>query len=79
CFQQLGDQPQAPPKADEKPGVLGPVPAPAPKSGGRWRWQLSLQHPSRVRLQQIVSGRLALINTVPEARKGKWWIDCSAT
>ncbi len=31
--------------------------------------------PSRIRLQQIVSGTLALINTLPEARKVKWVLD----
>ncbi|MCS5882059.1 hypothetical protein LNP17_31335 [Klebsiella variicola subsp. variicola] len=31
--------------------------------------------PSRVRLQHIVSGTLALINTLPEARKVKWVLD----
>ena len=41
----------------------------------RWRWQILLQHPSRVRLQHIVSGTLALINTLPEARKVKWVLD----
>lgn len=51
------------------------VPALAPKRGGRWRWQILLQHPSRVRLQHIVSGTLALINTLPEARKVKWVLD----
>ena len=61
--------------ADEKLWVLGPVPALAPKRGGRWRWQILLQHPSRVRLQHIVSGTLALINTLPEARKVKWVLD----
>jgi primosomal protein N' (replication factor Y) len=66
---------QASPLADDKLWVLGPVPALAPKRGGRWRWQILLQHPSRVRLQHIVSGTLALINTLPEARKVKWVLD----
>ncbi len=51
------------------------VPALAPKRGGRFRWQILLQHPSRIRLQHIVSGTLALINTLPEARKVKWVLD----
>ncbi|MDU2879814.1 MAG: hypothetical protein E7B94_06465, partial [Enterobacter sp.] len=34
-----------------------------------------LQHPSRIRLQHIVSGALVLINTLPEARKVKWVLD----
>ncbi|WP_234828428.1 hypothetical protein, partial [Salmonella enterica] len=39
------------------------------------RWQILLQHPSRIRLQHIISGTLALINTLPEARKVKWVLD----
>ncbi len=74
-LQQLRNLLQASPLADEKLWVLGPVPALAPKRGGRWRWQILLQHPSRVRLQHIVSGTLALINTLPEARKVKWVLD----
>lgn len=66
---------QASPLADKKLWVLGPVPALAPKRGSRWRWQILLQHPSRVQLQHIVSGTLALINTLPEARKVKWVLD----
>ncbi len=42
---------------------------------GRYRWQILLQHPSRIRLQHIISGTLALINTLPEARKVKWVLD----
>ena len=66
---------QASPLVDNQLWILGPVPALAPKRGGRFRWQLLLQHPSRIRLQQIVSGTLALINTLPEARKVKWVLD----
>ncbi|WP_219541788.1 primosomal protein N' [Klebsiella michiganensis] len=74
-LQQLRNLLQASPLADKKLWVLGPVPALAPKRGGRWRWQILLQHPSRVQLQHIVSGTLALINTLPEARKVKWVLD----
>ena len=74
-LQQLRNLLQASPLADKKLWVLGPVPALAPKRGGRWRWQILLQHPSRVQLQHIVSGTLALINTLPEARKVKWILD----
>lgn len=74
-LQQLKNLLQASPLADPQLWVLGPVPALAPKRAGRWRWQLLLQHPSRVRLQQIISGTLALINTLPEARKVKWTLD----
>ena len=74
-LQQLRNLLQASPLADNKLWVLGPVPALAPKRGGRWRWQILLQHPSRSQLQHIVSGTLALINTLPEARKVKWVLD----
>ncbi len=74
-LQQLRNLLQASPLVDNQLWILGPVPALAPKRGGRFRWQLLLQHPSRIRLQQIVSGTLALINTLPEARKVKWVLD----
>ncbi|TAT59383.1 hypothetical protein EGM92_33340, partial [Enterobacter cloacae] len=43
------------PLVDNQLWILGPVPALAPKRGGRFRWQILLQHPSRIRLQ-IVNG-----------------------
>ncbi|EMD1658476.1 primosomal protein N' [Pluralibacter gergoviae] len=74
-LQQLRNLLQASPLADDKLWLLGPVPALAPKRGGRWRWQIVLQHPSRLRLTHIVSGALALINTLPASRKVKWVLD----
>lgn len=74
-LQQLRNLIQASPLADENLWLLGPVPALAPKRGGRWRWQIILQHPSRLRLQHIVSGAMALINTLPASRKVKWMLD----
>ncbi|MBH0422319.1 primosomal protein N' [Salmonella enterica] len=74
-LQQLRNLIQASPLSDDKLWILGPVPALAPKRGGRYRWQILLQHPSRIRLQHIISGTLALINTLPEARKVKWVLD----
>ncbi|SUH25804.1 primosomal protein replication factor [Salmonella enterica subsp. enterica] len=74
-LQQLHNLIQASPLSDDKLWILGPVPALAPKRGGRYRWQILLQHPSRIRLQHIISGTLALINTLPEARKVKWVLD----
>lgn len=74
-LQQLRNLILASPLADDKLWVLGPVPALAPKRGGRWRWQILLQHPSRVRLQHIINGTLALINTIPDSRKVKWVLD----
>lgn len=74
-LQQLRNLIQASPLVDDKLWLLGPVPALAPKRGGRWRWQIVLQHPSRLRLQHIVGGALALINTLPASRKVKWVLD----
>ncbi|WP_039055222.1 primosomal protein N' [Enterobacter sp. Bisph1] len=74
-LQQLKNLLQASPLADNQLWVLGPVPALAAKRAGRYRWQLLLQHPSRIRLQHIVTGALALINTLPEARRVKWVLD----
>ena len=68
--QQLRNLILSSPLADEKLWVLGPVPALAPKRGGRWRWQILrgaapfLRH---VRLQHIINGTLALINTIPDS------------
>ncbi len=45
-LQQLRNLILSSPLADDKLWVLGPVPALAPKRGGRWRWQILLQHPS---------------------------------
>jgi primosomal protein N' (replication factor Y) len=74
-LQQLKNLLQASPLADNQLWVLGPVPALAAKRAGRYRWQLLLQHPSRIRLQHIVTGALALINTLPDARRVKWVLD----
>lgn len=63
------------PLVDEACWIPGPVPALQPKRGGRYRWQLLLQHPSRLRLQQLVSATIALMNTLPEARKVKLTVD----
>ncbi len=68
-LQQLRNLIQASPLSDDKLWILGPVPALAPKRGGRYRWQILLQHPSRIRLQHIISGTLALINTL--LKRGK--------
>ena len=57
---------------------MGPVPALAPKRSGRWRWQLLL-HPSRKRLQQLLSSSLPLVSTLPAARKVKWTLDIDPT
>ncbi len=74
-LQQLRNLMQASPLVDQSLWILGPVPALQPKRGGRFRWQILLQHPSRIRLQHLISHSMALIDTLPEARKVKWVID----
>ncbi|ELY2498339.1 primosomal protein N' [Cronobacter muytjensii] len=78
-LQQLRNLLQASPLADDKLWLLGPVPALQPKRGGRYRWQLLLQHPSRLQLQRIVAGSLPLVGTLPAARKVKWTLDVDPT
>lgn len=55
--------------------VLGPLPALLSKRGGRFRWQLLLQHPSRRQLQHLMKSVLPLINSLPQTRKVKWSLD----
>ena len=74
-LQQLAESHSGQPVATMTNSGCSAVPALAPKRGGRYRWQILLQHPSRIRLQHIVSGTLALINTLPDARKVKWVLD----
>lgn len=74
-LQQLKSVMQASPLADQQMWILGPVPALQPKRSGRFRWQILLQHPSRIRLQHLVSHSLARVDTLPEARKIKWTLD----
>ncbi len=74
-LQQLRNLIQASPAADQQLWLLGPVPALQPKRGGRFRWQLLLQHPSRTRLQQVLATALVLVNTLPGAKKVKWMLD----
>ncbi|WP_300000843.1 primosomal protein N' [uncultured Cedecea sp.] len=74
-LQQLRNLLEASPLRDEQLWVMGPVPALQAKRSGRFRWQLLLQHPSRAKLQKIISHTLTLINTLPEARKVKWMLD----
>ncbi|MDZ7276884.1 primosomal protein N' [Pantoea eucrina] len=76
---QLRNLLEASPLKDEAMWLMGPVPALAPKRSGRWRWQLLLQHPSRKRLQQLLSSSLPLVGTLPAARKVKWTLDIDPT
>lgn len=74
-LQQLRNLLEASPLHDRQLWIMGPVPALKSKRSGRFRWQLVLQHPSRAKLQKLISQTLILINTLPEARKVKWMLD----
>lgn len=74
-LQQLRNLLESSPLRDEAFWVMGPVPALQPKRGGRFRWQLLLQHPSRSVLQRLIKNTLPLIGTLPQARKVKWTLD----
>ncbi|CAE1151448.1 primosomal protein N' [Serratia sp. Tan611] len=74
-LQQLRNLLEASPLKDDSLWVMGPVPALQSKRGGRFRWQLLLQHPSRRVLQAIMKNTLPLIGTLPQARKVKWTLD----
>ena len=78
-LQQLRNLLEASPLKDEAFWVMGPVPALQPKRGGRFRWQLLLQHPSRSVLQRLIKNTLPLINTLPQSRKVKWTLDVDPT
>lgn len=74
-LQQLRNLLEASPLKDEALWIMGPVPALQAKRGGRFRWQLLLQHPSRQLLQRLIKTSQPLISTLPQARKVKWTID----
>ncbi|KQN63340.1 primosomal protein N' [Erwinia sp. Leaf53] len=74
-LQQLRNLLEASPLKDEAFWIMGPVPALQAKRGGRYRWQLLLQHPSRAVLQRALKATLPLIGTLPQARKVKWTLD----
>ncbi|PKH19131.1 primosomal protein N' [Enterobacterales bacterium CwR94] len=67
------------PLYDERLWIMGPVPALQAKRGGRFRWQLLLQHPSRAQLQRIVKTSHPQITALPQARKVKWTLDVDPT
>lgn len=78
-LQQLRNLLEASPLKDDAFWVMGPVPALQPKRGGRYRWQLLVQHPSRGLLQRLIKSTLPLIGTLPQARKVKWTLDVDPT
>ncbi|WP_368885012.1 primosomal protein N' [Providencia vermicola] len=67
------------PQSDPRLWILGPTPSIQAKRGGRFRWQLLLQHPSRGYLQQFVAQILPDLQNQPESRKVKWNIDVDPT
>ncbi len=69
----------ASPLRDEATWLMGPIPALQPKRGGRFRWQLLIQHPSRGQLQRLVAASLPLVGTLTQARKVKWSLDVDPT
>jgi len=74
-LQQLRNLLEASPHKDDALWILGPVPALHAKRGGRFRWQLLLQHPSRRVLQQVIKTSQPLIASLPQAKKVKWTLD----
>ncbi|TDS66089.1 replication restart DNA helicase PriA [Pantoea sp. PNA 14-12] len=78
-LQQLRNMLEASPHNDASMWFMGPLPALQPKRSGRWRWQLLVQHPSRKRLQQLLSSSLPLVTTLPASRKVKWTLDVDPT
>ncbi len=74
-LEQLRHLFDASPLRDDALWQMGPVPALLPKRSGRFRWQLLLQHPSRVQLQRLVAASLPLVNSLTLARKVKWSLD----
>ncbi|CDL79286.1 primosomal protein N' [Xenorhabdus cabanillasii] len=67
------------PQHDEHVWIMGPVPALQAKRGGRYRWQLLVQHPSRIFLQKMMAELYPYITALPQARKVKWNIDVDPT
>ena len=78
-LQQLRNLLESSPLNDASLWLLGPVPALQPKRGGRFRWQLLLQHPSRATLQHLIKASLPQIALLPQARKVKWVMDVDPT
>lgn len=78
-LQQLRNLLEVSPLNDKSMWLMGPLPALQPKRSGRWRWQLLVQHPSRKRLQHLLSSSLPLVSTLPTARKVKWTLDIDPT
>ncbi|WWO96110.1 MAG: primosomal protein N' [Candidatus Dasytiphilus stammeri] len=55
--------------------LLGPVPALQAKRSGKYRWQLLLQHSSRLKLQQIIQSYLPIFHNLPLLKTVQWSVD----
>ncbi|WP_225639627.1 primosomal protein N' [Candidatus Profftia sp. (ex Adelges kitamiensis)] len=64
---------------DELFFILGPIPSIPFKDGRKFRWQLILQHHSRIYLHKIVKNILIYIGKLPEVKYVKWAIDVDPT
>lgn len=64
---------------DQQLWIMGPIPAAQAKRAGRFHWQLLLQHPSRLRLQQIASQLAEEIPKLKQTRKVRWSLDIDPT
>ncbi|OTA18648.1 primosomal protein N' [Xenorhabdus beddingii] len=78
-LQQLRQLLEHHPLHDDHLWIMGPVPALQAKRGGRYRWQLMVQHPSRIFLQKMMTGIYPQITALPQSRKVKWNIDVDPT
>ncbi|CAK9886997.1 MAG: Primosomal protein N' [Candidatus Erwinia impunctatus] len=78
-LQQLRHHIESAAQQDSALWIMGPVPALQPKRGGRYRWQLLLQHPSRGQLQRFLHSFLPKIVSLPLSRKVRWTLDVDPT
>lgn len=64
---------------DQRLWIMGPVPALHTKRSGRYRWQLLLQHPSRLMLQRLIQQHRPALEQLSLARKVRWTLDVDPT
>lgn len=63
------------PQTNQELTIIGPTPALHSKRNGRWRWQLLLQHRSRLKLKAIIDHALPQLENLPSRKKVKWILD----
>jgi primosomal protein N' (replication factor Y) len=78
-LQQIRQMLEHHPLHNDQLWIMGPVPALQAKRSGRYRWQLLVQHASRMVLQKIMTELHPNITQLPLARKVKWSIDVDPT